>query len=159
MVVTGAFATHTTKLYHYYVCPANWDIIDIKYIAVNYLSQLYYLGKIENNPIRWVFNEVTQSITISNTNEITNEIRNDLEQFKTLLRGEHHYLFRLTPIIGGCLHDNLNYKLRGAFTRSHIYFDNIGEMLARHQGLTYVPTHGFENNEPPSAINDFEINF
>jgi hypothetical protein len=158
MVVTGAFATHTTKLYNYYVCPANWDIIDIKYIAVNYLSQLYYMGKIENNPIRWSFNEVSQRIMLPSSNEITNEIRNDLEQFKTLLRGENHYLFRLKSIIGGCDHDNLSYKLKGAFTQGHRYFNQLSEMLAEHQGLSLPNNIANESNESPTSINDFEVN-
>jgi hypothetical protein len=159
MVVTGAFATHTTKLYNYYVCPANWNIVNIKYIAVNYLSQLYYLGKIENDPIRWSFNEVTQRITLPTNNQITREIRNDLEQFKILFRGEQHFLFRLTPIIGGCDHDNLSYRLKGPFTQSHKYFDRLGEMLAAHQGLILPNNIANESNEPPTSINDFEINF
>jgi hypothetical protein len=159
MVVTGAFATHTTKLYNYYVCPINWDIDNLKYIAVNYLSELYYLGQVEGEPIEWSYNETTQIVTIPNNLQITNEVRNDLQQFKTLLNGGSHYLFRLTPIIGSCVHENLHYKLKGAFTRSHIYFDNIGEMLARHQGLIAIPNSGIENNEPPTAINDNEIFF
>lgn len=154
MVVSGAFATHTTKLYNYYVCPVKWDVENLKYIAVNYLSELNYLGKIEGEPLKWSFDESTQIITLPNNPLITTEIRNDLEQFKILLRGEWHYLLRLTPIIGGCVHENLHYKLKGAFTRSHIYFDNIGEMLAMHQGLTSIPNPAIENNEPTTAIND-----
>jgi hypothetical protein len=52
MVVTGAFATHTTKLYNYYVCPENWQVDDIGYIVVVYFGELKYIGKI-NKRINW----------------------------------------------------------------------------------------------------------
>lgn len=45
IVVTGAFATHKRKLYNYYVCPDNWNINDLGYIAVVYFGELRYIGK------------------------------------------------------------------------------------------------------------------
>jgi hypothetical protein len=51
MVVSGAFATHTTKLYNYYVCPVNWDFQDVDYLAVNYTNEIKYLGKIIQGPL------------------------------------------------------------------------------------------------------------
>jgi hypothetical protein len=157
MVATGAFATHTTKLYNYYVCPANWNVENLEFIAVNYLRELYYLGRISSTPIRWSFNESTKRVTLPNNPQITTEIRNDLEQFKLLFKGEQHYLFLLSPIIGGCIHNNLQYKSNGAFTQSHKYFNQLGEMLAAHQGLNILPDTSIENNEPPTSVNDYEI--
>ena len=40
MVVTGAFATHTTKLYNYYVWDKNVDFSRENYLALNYLNEL-----------------------------------------------------------------------------------------------------------------------
>jgi hypothetical protein len=46
MVVTGAFATHMTKLYNYYVCPLNFNTDNLKYITISYYKELKYIGKI-----------------------------------------------------------------------------------------------------------------
>ena len=156
MLVTGAFATHTTKLYNYYVCPRKFRIDNVEYIAVNYLGELNYLGKVVGEPIEWNFDHENQIVNIARILPLTREIRNDLEQFKSLLNGGDHYLFMLSPIIGGCSHANLTYKGNGAFTYSHRYFESIGEMMARHQGLSTIPAIGSDNNDSSTALNDNE---
>ena len=62
LIVTGAFATHTTKLYKYYVCPNNWNVVNVKYIAVVYFGELKYIGKI-SNIISWSFNQPNRTFT------------------------------------------------------------------------------------------------
>lgn len=157
MIVTGAFATHTTKLYNYYVCPDSWNVAGLTHIGVNYFKELKYLGKIEHGPFNWSFNEALQSIQYgANSNNIPAEIRNDLEKFKTLLNGGDHYLFLLSPIIGGCVHANLPYHREGAFTISHRYFPSIGDMLASHQGITAAPNLGVDTEGNATFKNDSE---
>ncbi len=157
MIVTGAFATHTTKLYNYYVCPDNWRVEGVSEIGVNYYGELKYLGQIVRVPFRWSFNEAEQRINYgANANEIPAEIKNDLEQFKTLLNGGSHFLFLLSPIIGGCENTNLHFGGSGAFTQSHRYFPTIGDMLAAHQSITTVPNLGIDTEESPTSKNDFE---
>ena len=55
MVVTCAFATHTTKLYNYYVCPLNFNTDNLKFIAVSYFKELKYIGEIINGPLKWEY--------------------------------------------------------------------------------------------------------
>ncbi len=137
MVVSGAFATHTTKLYNYYVCPATWDVTDLKYIAVNYFKELKYLGEIQAGPFNWNFDEENEVISGLSRTEVHNEIQNDLEKFASLLNGGSHYLFILKPIINNCcLEENLTYKGKGAFTRSHRYFPDLGTLFNTHQNNT-----------------------
>jgi len=157
MLVTGAFATHTTKLYNYYVCPRSWRINNVEFIAVNYLGELNYVGKIVDSHIEWNFDHENQIVNISRTLPLTKVVWNDLEQFKTLLIGGDHYLFLLSPIIGGCTHLNLIYKGTGPFTQSHRYFETLGEMIARHQGLNTIPEITADSIDRTSAINDNEI--
>ncbi len=156
MLVTGAFATHTTKLYNYYVCPRTWEINNVEYITVNYLGELNYLGQVVGNPIEWDFDFRNQIVNIERHLPLTCAIWNDLEQFKSLLKGSDHYLFLLSPIIGGCIHSNLIYHGNGPFTQSHRYFNSIGEMLARHQGLSTIPDRATDDMGYASAINDLD---
>lgn len=143
MIVTGAFATHTTKLYNYYVCPCNWQVENLTHIGVNYFGELNYLGRINHGPLEWSYNESTNRINYgSDINYMPAEVKNDLEQFKTLLNNGNHYLFLLSPILGGCTYESLRYSGNGAFTRSHRYFPSIGDMLAIHQGITELPNSG-----------------
>jgi hypothetical protein len=51
MVVTGAFATHMTKLYNYYVCPLNFNTDNLKYITISYFKELKYIGEIVKGSI------------------------------------------------------------------------------------------------------------
>lgn len=156
MLVTGAFATHTTKLYNYYVCPRNWHINNVEFIAVNYLGELNYVGKIISSPIEWNFNCETQTVNIEKKFPLTKAVWNDLEQFKILINDGDHYLFLLSPIIGGCIHLNLIYNDIGPFTQSHRYFDTLGEMIARHQGLSSIPSLATDIIDRASVINDNE---
>jgi hypothetical protein len=134
MVVSGAFATHTTKLYNYYVCPKSWDVTNIKYIAVNYFNELKYLGEILSDPINW--NYTNGEISGLASNAVSPEIMNDLKKFSSLFNTGNHYLFVLKPIINNCCTDeNLRHKGKGAFTRSHRYFENLGDFFNAHQNV------------------------
>jgi len=134
MVVSGAFATHTTKLYNYYVCPESWDVTNIKYIAVNYFNELKYLSEILSGPINW--NYTNGEITGFASNAVTPEIMNDLKKFSSLFNTGNHYLFVLKPIINNCCSDeNLRHKGKVAFTRSHRYFENLGDFFNAHQNV------------------------
>ncbi len=135
IVVTGAFATHTTKLYNYYVCPMNYDLNNIEYLAVNYLDQLYYLGKVISNPIICNYDGNNR---ITGTRGLREEIKVDLKEFRSMLRPGDFQLIRLEPIIGGCNHLNLEYRRRGAFVNTvpgRIYFNNLSEFFQAHQQL------------------------
>jgi hypothetical protein len=132
MVVTGAFATHTTKLYNYYVCPTNWDFKDVEYLAVNYINQLYYLGKIVGEPINCHYDGNRR---IRGVGRLRQEIKVDLQEFRCMLDSGEFQLVRLEPIIGGCNHLNLQYRRRGAFVESHRYFQNLAEFFESHQRL------------------------
>ena len=134
LVVTGAFATHTTKLYNYYVCPRSWDIQNVKYITVNYFNELKYLGEITSGPFEWDYNNDT--ISGINNRNVSSEIMNDLNKYSSLFNTGDHYLFILKPIINNCCTDeNLSHKGKGAFTRSHRYFDSLGEFFNAHQSI------------------------
>ena len=136
MVVTGAFATHTTKLYNYYVCPMSFDLDDVEYIAVNYLNQLYYLGKIAGEPIICNYDGIRR---ISAIGRLRNEIRVDLNEFRCMLDQGDFQLIRLEPIIGGCNHLNLEYRMPGAFVSNiqrKSYYLNLAEFFVAHQRLS-----------------------
>jgi hypothetical protein len=151
MVVSGAFATHTTKLYNYYVCPRNWDIQNLKYVAVNYFNELKYLGEITSEPFEWDYNNETIS-GISNRN-VSSEIMNDLNKFSSLFNTGDHYLLILKPIINNCCADeNLSHKGKGAFTQSHRYFENLGDFLNAHQNIN--SDEDSESNGDFTSIND-----
>lgn len=157
MIVTGAFATHTTKLYNYYVCPASWDVKDLTHIGVNFFNELKYLGIIKQGPFNWGFNEITQTINFGpDTNQIPDEVKNDLIKFKTLLNNGNHYLFLLSPILGGCEQVHFTYNGKGPFTQSHRYFPTIGDMMAAHQGITAEPNSWEETDGNPTGKNDYE---
>ena len=127
MVVSGAFASHTTKLYNYYVCPINYNTDKLKYIAVSYFGELKYIGEIISGPSRWEF--LKERITIiENANEVPQEVRNDLEQFKCKLDEGEHNLFLLKPIMNCCESQYL-YSGTGAFTRGHRYFETLDLMF------------------------------
>lgn len=137
MVVTGAFATHTTKLYNYYVCPINWDIKEFNYLAVNYFGELKYLGKIIDKPIACNLQGKKIKIDI----KIDNEIIVDLNEFCCLLKEGDFQLILLEPIIGGNKHLNLEYKGRGPFV-SNIEqfksFENLVEFFKSHQTIPNI---------------------
>ena len=85
MVVTGAFATHTTTIYDYYICPAHWKTDNIKYIAVNYNSELKYIGKIVESVFEWSFDENNQNILFSTEDVpkiVTDDLKNNIENLK-----------------------------------------------------------------------------
>ena len=155
MVVTGAFATHTTKLYNYYVCPANWNLENLEYIAVNYFGELKYIGKIIKQPISWSYSQ-NGVLNFSIKKDVSKEIQNDLFQFRTLLNYGNHKLFILKPIYCPCT-DFLKYKGKGAFVYSHRFFDTIDDMLNRHQNKN---TNGdTESDSLFTAKNEGEINY
>jgi hypothetical protein len=77
MVVSGAFATHTAKLYNYYVCPRSWDVEDVGYIAVVYFGELKFLGKI-NRQINWSLNGAERTFNGLSGNQLDRQIINDL---------------------------------------------------------------------------------
>ncbi len=132
MVVTGAFATHTTKLYNYYVCPANWDLAEVEYLAINYTDELKYLGKIIGGPFQCHFGDDEK---LSGINQLDNSIKVDLNEFKFKLNQGHFQLVLLDPIVGGCNHLNLQYRRRGSFVESHRYFQNLAEFFEAHQRI------------------------
>jgi hypothetical protein len=152
MVVTGAFATHTTKLYNYYVCPSSWDIVDLKYIAVVYFGELKYIGKIRN-VISWSFNQPSRTFTGLNGNNLIQQIKNDLHKFEAVLNFGDHYLFELIPILNNCSSEqNMRYQGNGSFTRSHRYFESLGGFFEAFQNITSE-----EQSEEPinsSSVND-----
>ena len=130
MVVTGEFATHTTKLYNYYVCPVSFHDCDLKYIVVNYLKEIKYIGIIEA-VYDWSFDEETKHISIPNSKQIDDEIINDLQESVCKLKGTDHKLYILKPI-----YNNVGvfpYNGSGAFTQSHRYFDDLDQMFDAHQ--------------------------
>jgi hypothetical protein len=145
MVVSGAFATHTTKLYNYYVCPDNWDISDVGYIVVVYFSQLQYIGKV-NRQINWSLNNSNPVFSGLNRNNLHRFIINDLQKFEPILNVGDHYLFELTPILNSSCQEHIqSYQGIGAFTRSHRYFD----------GLDYFFV-AFKETEQEEFSDDFE---
>jgi hypothetical protein len=155
MVVSGAFATHTTKLYNYYVCPQSWNIQDLAFIAVNYCGELKYIGKIIGSPLIWDFSQNNQFI-FENRNEIPNKIINDLFQFRAILNEGNHYLFLLKPLHNP-LCEFLKYQGNGAFVRSHRYFESLEEMLESHQGIADAD-NTTSNTIEYSANNEGELN-
>jgi hypothetical protein len=132
IVVSGAFATHTTKLYNYYVCPKNFDFNEVDYLAVNYTNELKYLGKIVDGPIQCSFGE---GGTFAGVNQLDNSIKVDLNEFRCKLKNGDFQLILLEPIIGGCTHLNLEFRRRGAFVEGHRYFQNLAEFFEAHQML------------------------
>lgn len=137
MVVTGAFATHTTKLYNYYVCPRNWNINAIGYIVVVYFGELKYIGKI-NRIINWSFNNPNRTFAGLSGNQLDRQITNDLQKFEAVLNIGDHYLFELISISNPCSNGELiRYEGTGAFTMSHRYFNSLNDFLIE-----------FSNNSP-----------
>ncbi len=130
MVVTGSFATHITKLYNYYVCPTNYNLVDIKYLAVNYTDELMYLGKIIGKPFNCQYNDDEK---ISGITLLDNSIKVDLKEFRCKLKKGDFQLILLEPIIGGCNHLNLEFRGHGAFVEGHRYFQNLAEFFEYHQ--------------------------
>jgi hypothetical protein len=135
MVVSGAFATHTTKLYNYYVCPKSWDFNEVEYLAVNYTGELKYLGKISAGPFLCHFNDEE---TFTGITQLSNSIQVDLKEFRCKLNPGDFQLVLLEPIIGSCNHLNLQYRRHGAFVNAvpgRIYFQNLAEFFEVHQQL------------------------
>jgi hypothetical protein len=130
MVVTGAFATHTTKLYNYYVCPTSFNLEDVEYVAVNYINELKYLGKVINGPFLCHYGEDERFTGTSRFNE---SIRVDLKEFSCKLNRGDFNLILLEPIIGGCIQQNLKYRNPGAFVESHRYFESLADFFVAHQ--------------------------
>lgn len=154
MVVSGAFATHTTKLYNYYVCPSDWDIDNLQYIAVVYFGELKYIGKI-NRIINWSFNNPNRTFVGLNGNQLDRQIVNDLQKFEAVLNIGEHYLFELIPISNNYCHDTaIRFQGNGAFTRSHRYFDTISAFLNAFSGNDLDV--GNDENINATAINDGE---
>lgn len=132
IVVTGAFATHTTKLYNYYVCPTNWDFQDVDYLAVNYTNEIKYLGKIIQGPLLC---HLSDDESFAGITQLDYSIKVDLNEFRCKLRKGDFQIVLLEPIIGGCNHLNLEYRRRGAFVEGHRYFENLAEFFQAHQRL------------------------
>jgi hypothetical protein len=156
MVVTGAFATHTTKLYNYYVCPANWKTEQVEFIAVNYFDELKYIGKVIKGPFPWSF-DASETFSGININDINSEIQNDLKKFKTLLNIGNHQLFLLQPLVNACV-NFLKYKGKGAFVWSHRYFNSLDEMLIAHQNTKNEGDQTRHADNGTTSINDDETN-
>ncbi|MEY4571207.1 MAG: hypothetical protein RLZ10_400 [Bacteroidota bacterium] len=137
MVVSGAFATHTTKLYNYYVCPESWDLKEVEYLAVNYIDELKYLGKIIGGPLQCHFGEDENFVGV---NQVDNSIKVDLNEFRCKLKKGDFQLVLLDPIIGGCNHRNLLHRRHGPFVNvipGRIYFENLAEFFEAHQSLNH----------------------
>lgn len=135
MVVTGAFATHTTKLYNYYVCPMSFDLNDVEYLAVSYTNELKYLGKVIAGPFLCHFGDDKK---LDGINQFEESIRVDLNEFHCKLKKGDFQLILLEPIIGGCNHLNLQYRKPGPFVNAvpgRIYFPNLSEFFEAHQSL------------------------
>ncbi len=133
MVVTGAFATHTTRLWNYYICPRTWDTGRVEVIAVNYLSRLQYIGSVIGEPIAWTYDQVLDAFgPPAGIRGLNPAVRNDLNQFRSLLNNGDHLLFHLEPRSVVNYASNPIYGGKGAFTRSHRYFASIDEMLIAH---------------------------
>lgn len=153
--VSGAFATHTTKLLNYYVCPQTWDIERLTYIAVNYFGVLKYIGMIVSEPFKWTYGPNRQ-FDFENRGDIPDEILNDLFQFRNILNEGNHYLFLLKPLHNPCS-ALYKYQGSGAFVRSHRYFETLEEMLEKHQGNS-DPDNTTTNTIEYSANNEGELN-
>jgi hypothetical protein len=149
MVVTGAFATHTTRLWDYYICPRSWDVQDLGYIAVNYRSQLQYIGGIVQGPLPWRYRAADAALELPAG--VDAEIRNDLNQFRSLLRGEEHWLFILQPLYRAGVGAPRMYGGHGPFTQGHRYFGTLDQML-------YAQRTGTEPDDfiGGSTVTDFE---
>jgi hypothetical protein len=156
MVVSGAFATHTTKLYNYYVCPENWDIRDIGYIVVVYFGQLQYIGKV-NRQINWSLNNSDRVFTGLNRNNLHRFIINDLQKFESILNVGNHYLFELTPILNCYCQEHIQrYQGKGAFTRSRRYFNGLDEFFAAFTGTEQEES--WDEPQNFTTTNDGEAN-
>lgn len=134
IVVSGAFATHTTKLYNYYVCPKNVKLKDVGYIAVNYINELKYLGKVVGEPIMCSY----QDDKITGIKSLDYEIQIDLKEFKCKLVPGIFQLILLEPIIGGCRHLNLSYRGKGPFVSNIVkrkYFSDLSDFFEAHQRI------------------------
>lgn len=154
MVVTGAFATHTTKLYNYYVCPSTWDLDGIEYIAVVYFGELKYIGKV-NRRIDWSFNEPNRTFTGLNGNRLDRQIINDLQKFEAVLNIGTHVLFELSPILNNlCRETNLRYQGRGAFTQSHRYFPTLPDFF---ESFLNIDSNELSIEGLPTSFIDTEI--
>lgn len=132
IVVTGAFATHTTKLYNYYVCPTSYDLLKVRYVAVNYMGELKYLGEIIDVPLQCVYN---QEGSFQGLNGLSDQIKVDLIEFNCKLNLGEFQLVTLNPIIGSCSTSGLIYKGSKAFVRSHSCFENLAEFFSAHQQI------------------------
>lgn len=132
MVVSGSFATHTTKLYNYYVCQADRDFTDVEYLAVNYLSELQYLGRVIKRPIFCNY----ENDAITSEGRLSGIIQTDLREFKCRLKKGKFQLIILEPIIGGCCPTKMRYKGKGAFVSNidkYKTFKNLAEFIKAHQ--------------------------
>ncbi len=145
MVVTGAFATHTTRLWNYYVCPRSWGAREVEVITVNYLSRLQYVGRVVRPLVEWNYDAGTEAIGPRTAmSGMSAAVQNDLHQFRSLLNSGDHLLFLLEPIyLAGCGPD-LMYGGTGPFTQSHRYFDSLDEMLLAHRTGDQGPDHTYE---------------
>jgi len=142
LTVTGAFATHTTRLYNYHILKVK-DIADervntIAYVAVNYMSRLQYLGRVKKVE-RWRRDEATGALDLPRVHGWPEEVVVDLNEFKCKLDGGEHYIFLLESIHGGCCPTGFRYRGEGPMVRSFIYFDTIEELLEQYEGNAASP--------------------
>ncbi len=134
MVVSGAFATHTTKLYNYYVCDKNVDFSKVNYLAVNYINELQYLGQIIKGPILCKL----EGTNFTGLRGLPYEVKVDLKEFICKLDPGEFQLILLKPIIGGCEHLNLTYNGHGPFVNNiqrYRLFENLADFFAAHQSV------------------------
>ncbi len=130
MVVTGSFATHTTKLYNYYVCPISFDLNDVSYVAVNYMGELKYLGEVIETPLECKYNG---NRNFEGLIGVSDEIKVDLNEFSCMLNLGEFSLLKLNPILGNSFERFLKHKGNHAFVRSHRYFESLADFFSNHQ--------------------------
>ncbi len=142
LTVTGAFATHTTRLYNYLILEvkdiAEERVSTIAYVAVNYMSRLQYLGRVKE-VARWRRDEATGALDLPRGHGWPDEIKVDLTEFKCKLDGGEHYIFLLEPIHGGCCARGFKYRGEGAMVRAFFYFDTVEELMGQYEGNSARP--------------------
>ncbi len=136
LTVTGAFATHTTRLNNYYVVEvkdlADHRLEEVGFLAVNYLNQLQYIGRVRE-VARWEFDEANGTFNLPRGHGWPEEVVVDLREFACKLRGREHYMFLLDPIHGGCCPSRFRYSGKGPFVRRNEDIDTIEDLLANYE--------------------------
>jgi len=135
LTVTGAFATHTTRLYNYYVVEtkdlADHRIEEVAFIAVNYLNHLQYLGRVRHHA-RWDFDEANGTFNLPRGHDWPEEVVVDLREFACKLLGGEHYIFLLDPIHGGGNAPKFRLMGKGPLVQRPLYISSVEELLTRY---------------------------